>query len=118
MSRRAFHTDAPLQGLLVEHPLMLARQLEATAHDAPDGQVLGAVEAAAVPAARERPRKAVEAALQQVASHLPGATGVLDIYHALEQLCAAARARFGEGAAETASWVEEDWGRLQRVLRS
>ena len=42
----------------------------------------------------------------QVAGHLSGATGVLDIYHAVEQLWAAARARFGEGAAETVSWVE------------
>lgn len=42
----------------------------------------------------------------QVAAHLPGASGVLDIYHALEQLWAAAKARFGEGAAEAAGWVE------------
>lgn len=67
MARRTFHTDTPLQALLVEHALLLARQLEATAHDAPDGQVLGAVEAAAVPAARELARKAVEATLQQQA---------------------------------------------------
>lgn len=43
---------------------------------------------------------------KEVAGHLPGATGVLDIYHALEQLWAAARARFGEGAAEAAAWIE------------
>jgi hypothetical protein len=67
MARRTFHTDTPLQALLVEHALLLARQLEATANDAPDGQVLSAVEAAAVPAARELARKAVEAALQQQA---------------------------------------------------
>ena len=67
MSRRTFHTDTPLQALLVEQALLLARQLEATADAAPDGQVLGAVEAAAVPAARELARKAVEAALQQQA---------------------------------------------------
>jgi hypothetical protein len=42
----------------------------------------------------------------QVTAHLPGATGVLDIYHALEQLWAASRARFGEGAAAAARWVE------------
>src|SRR6478609_9167341 len=64
MPRRTFHTDTPLQALLVEHALLLARQLEATANDAPDGQVLSAVESAAVPAARELARKAVEAALQ------------------------------------------------------
>jgi hypothetical protein len=67
MSRRTFHTDTPLQALLVEHALLLARQLEATANGAPDGQVLGAVEATAVPAARELARKAVEATLQQQA---------------------------------------------------
>lgn len=67
MSHRTFHTDTPLQALLVEHALLMARQLEATANDAPDGQVLGAVEAAAVPAARELARKAVEAALQHQA---------------------------------------------------
>jgi hypothetical protein len=64
MARRTFHTDTPLQALLVEHALLLARQLERTADDAPDGQVLAAVEAAAVPAGRELARKAVEATLQ------------------------------------------------------
>ena len=67
MARRTFHTDTPLQALLVEHALLLARQLETTANDAPDGQVLSAVEATAVPAARELARKAVEATLQQQA---------------------------------------------------
>ena len=67
MARRTFHTDTPLQSLLVEQALLLARQLEATANDAPDGQVLSAVEATAVPAARELARKAVEATLQQQA---------------------------------------------------
>jgi len=42
----------------------------------------------------------------QVAGHLPGATGVLDVYHAMEQLWTAARTRFGEGAAEAVRWVE------------
>jgi hypothetical protein len=43
---------------------------------------------------------------RQLEAHLPGAGGVLDIYHASAQLWAAARARFGEGAAEAAAWVE------------
>jgi hypothetical protein len=68
MTRRTFHTDTPLQALLVEQALLLARQLERTANDAPDGTVLAAVEATAVPAARELARKAVEAALQQQAA--------------------------------------------------
>jgi hypothetical protein len=65
MARRTFHTDTPLEALLVEQALLLARQLEQTADGAPEGQVLSAVEATAVPAARELARKAVEAALQQ-----------------------------------------------------
>jgi hypothetical protein len=64
MARRTFHTDTPLQALLVEQALLLARQLERAANDAPDGQVLAAVEATAVPAARELARQAVEATLQ------------------------------------------------------
>ncbi len=50
----------------------------------------------------------------QVAGHLPGATGVLDIYHAVEQLWAAAKTRFGEGATGTADWVEARRGTLLR----
>ena len=64
MTCRTFQADTPLQALIVEHALVLARQLEQTADGAPDGQVLARVEAAAVPAARELARRAVEAALQ------------------------------------------------------
>ena len=64
MARRTFATDTPLQALLVEQALLLARQLEQAATDAPDGHVLAAVEAAALPAGRELTRRAVEAALQ------------------------------------------------------
>jgi len=67
MTRRTFEADTPLQALIVEHALSLARQLEQTADGAPDGQVLARVEAAAVPAGRELTRRAVEAALQQQA---------------------------------------------------
>ena len=42
----------------------------------------------------------------QVAAHLPGAAGVLDIYHATEHLWAAARAVLGEGSAGCREWVE------------
>src|SRR5215468_8620411 len=62
--RTAFHADTPLQALLLEQALLLARRLEATADAAPDGRVLARVEAVAVPAARELARRAVEAALQ------------------------------------------------------
>lgn len=64
MTRRTFHADSPLQALLLEQALLLARQLEQAAAAAPDGQVLARVEAAAVPAGRELTRQAVEAALQ------------------------------------------------------
>lgn len=65
MTQRAtFHAETPLQALLVEQALLLAQQLERTAHAAPDGQVLARVEALAVPAARELARQAVQAALQ------------------------------------------------------
>jgi hypothetical protein len=67
MPRRTFHTQTPLEALLVEQALLLARQLQTTADRACDGQVLAAVEAAAVPAARELARQAVEATLQQQA---------------------------------------------------
>jgi hypothetical protein len=61
---RTFRTQTPLEALLVEHALLLARQLQQTADAAADGHVLAAVEAAAVPAGRELTRKGVEAALQ------------------------------------------------------
>jgi hypothetical protein len=65
MSQRStFHADTPLQALVIEQALLLARQLEQTANAAPDGQVLARVEALAVPAARELARQAVQAALQ------------------------------------------------------
>src|SRR5438045_3755860 len=62
--RTTFHAQTPLQALLLERALLLAKQLETTADAAPDGQVLAQVEALAVPAARELARQAVQAALQ------------------------------------------------------
>jgi hypothetical protein len=64
MNTRTFRAETPLQTLLVEQALLLAKQLETTADAAPDGQVLSRVEALAVPAGRELVRRAVEAALQ------------------------------------------------------
>lgn len=61
---RTFRTRTPLEALLVEQALLLARQLQTTADAAPDGQVLARVEAAALPAGREFTRTAVEATLQ------------------------------------------------------
>ncbi len=68
MPQRTFHADTPLQALVVEQALLLARQLETTADAAPDGQVLAKVEALAVPAARELARQAVQATLQAQAT--------------------------------------------------
>jgi hypothetical protein len=42
---------------------------------------------------------------EQAQRQLPGARGLLDIYHACEHLGGAAQALFGEGAAEAAAWV-------------
>lgn len=50
----------------------------------------------------------------QVASHLPGATGVLDIYHASEHLWSAAKAVLGEGTVAARAWVERRRGTLLR----
>jgi hypothetical protein len=65
---RTFQADTPLQALILGQALAMARQLERTSADAPDGKVLAAVEAAAVPAARELARTAVEVALQAQAA--------------------------------------------------
>jgi hypothetical protein len=51
----------------------------------------------------------------QVAAHLPGAAGVLDVYHATEHLWRAAKAVLGEGSAGCRGWVE---GRRATLLRS
>ncbi len=64
MTAKTFRAETPLQALLLEQALALARQLQCTADSAPDGQVLARVEALAVPAARELARQAVQAALQ------------------------------------------------------
>jgi hypothetical protein len=49
---------------------------------------------------------------KQVEGHLPGAEGVLDIYHASEHLWAAAHAWYGEGATAAGRWVERCRGVL------
>ena len=64
MTPPTFRAQTPLQALVLEQALLLARQLEEATDQAPDGQVLARVEALAVPAARELARRAVEAALQ------------------------------------------------------
>lgn len=51
----------------------------------------------------------------QAAAHLPGAAGVLDIFHASEHLWSAAKAVLGEGTAACRAWVEEQRGVLLRA---
>ena len=51
----------------------------------------------------------------QVADHLPGAAGVLDIFHACEHLWDAAHRQFGEGTAAARAWVE---ARRQALLQA
>ncbi len=53
MSPQTYQAHTPLEALLVEQARLLARQLQTIAEDAPDGHVLRAVEAFAVPAGRE-----------------------------------------------------------------
>lgn len=61
---RTFTAESPLEALVIEHALLLARQAQQAADAAPDGKVLAAVEGAVIPAARELARTAVQAALQ------------------------------------------------------
>lgn len=68
MRQRTFQAETPLQALLLEQALLLARQLEDTADQAPDGQVLARVEAVAVPGGREWTRQAIQAVLQTQAA--------------------------------------------------
>lgn len=49
---------------------------------------------------------------KQIETNLPGATGVLDIYHGLEHLRPTAVALYGEGAAEVEPWVAAQRTRL------
>jgi hypothetical protein len=64
MARRPAAAPGPLEELLVEQARLLARQLQAAADAAPDGQVLARVEALAVTAGRELIRTATAATLQ------------------------------------------------------
>jgi hypothetical protein len=64
MTPRTFQADTPLQALLLEQALIMARRIEQTAAAAPDGRVLADLEAAAVPAGRELTRLAVQHAAQ------------------------------------------------------
>jgi hypothetical protein len=61
---RLVEVRTPLEELLVEQALLMARELQSAADSAPDGSVLARAELAALAAGRELTRKALEAALQ------------------------------------------------------
>ena len=63
---------------------------------------------------------------QQVAMHFPGATGMLDVYHALEHIADAAKAVYGENTIRCRRWIESirtallsgGWPTVRQRLRS
>lgn len=61
---RTVEVNTPLEALLVEQALLMARELQQVADQAPDGHVLEQAEAAALTAGRELMRQALQAALQ------------------------------------------------------
>lgn len=63
-----FRVESPLQALLVEQALAMAKELESEATAAEDGTVLDVVETIALKRGRELMRAAVEASLQAEAA--------------------------------------------------
>jgi hypothetical protein len=61
---RQVEVNTPLEELLVEQALLMARELQAAADSAPDGCVLADAELVALRAGRELTRRALQAALQ------------------------------------------------------
>lgn len=70
MERFTVEVETPLQRLILEQALALAKELEQTAHAAPDGQVLDRCEQVALGSGREFLRQALTAALEQQAQAL------------------------------------------------
>jgi hypothetical protein len=64
---RTFTARTELEAILLEQALAMARDLEAVADAAPDGQVLALAEATAVRSGRDLTRAALEAALRRQA---------------------------------------------------
>jgi hypothetical protein len=61
--------NTPLEAILVEQALLMARELQLATDQAPDGQVLQHAEATTLTAGRELMRRALQAALQTQADH-------------------------------------------------
>lgn len=64
MDARQIRVETPLQALMAEQALVLAKQLEQAAAAAPHGKVLARLEAVAVNGGREFVRASLEKALQ------------------------------------------------------
>jgi hypothetical protein len=64
MNAASFDTMTPLQRLIVERALALAKELEATADSAPHGQVIDRCESLLLGNGREFLRRALEDTLQ------------------------------------------------------
>jgi len=67
MDAVSIRVESPLQALMAEQAVAMARQLEAASQAAPDGEVLSRLEQLAVDQGREFTRKSLEAALQSEA---------------------------------------------------
>jgi hypothetical protein len=67
MAGRVVRLTDPVEILLVEQALAMARQLRRVCREAPDGKVLAAAETAALTAGRELTRQALEAELNREA---------------------------------------------------
>ena len=65
---RTVEVNTPLEAVLVEQALLMARELQRAADTAPDGHVLERAEGVARTAGRELTRRALEAALQAQAA--------------------------------------------------
>ena len=68
MEGRVVRLTDPVEILLVEQALAMARQLRRVCREAADGKVLAAAETAALKAGREFTRKALEAELNREAA--------------------------------------------------
>jgi hypothetical protein len=64
MDAATFDTMTPLQRLIVERALALAKELETTAESAPDGQIIDRCESLLLGNGREFLRRALEDTLQ------------------------------------------------------
>lgn len=64
MTRKNFEAETQLQALMMEQALAMAKQLEETGREAPDGQVLDRLEATVMQEGREFMRQSLQGAMQ------------------------------------------------------